>query len=73
LFDNNLSGTIPPDLGRGLALTDVSFANNSFSGELPQSLCDGFALPNFTANHNKFSGTLARCHHAYGTALICTL
>lgn len=56
-----MTGTIPSDLGKGVALIVLNIGKNSFYGELPQNLCDGFMLQNFTTHNNNFSGKLPPC------------
>ncbi|XP_031104360.1 MDIS1-interacting receptor like kinase 2-like [Ipomoea triloba] len=55
---NNLSGSIPRELGKLENLTVLEMDDNQFSGHLPDGICKGLALQNFTVNNNNLSGPI---------------
>jgi hypothetical protein len=58
LFQNNLQGAIPADLGLLTALTNVLVAGNSLTGTLPSSIGQWTALTSFNMGDNALTGTL---------------
>jgi hypothetical protein len=60
LFDNNLTGTLPPQLGDLTALRSVEFSLNELSGPIPGSIGRLTNLEFFSAYGNNLSGELPR-------------
>ncbi|PIA62313.1 hypothetical protein AQUCO_00200362v1 [Aquilegia coerulea] len=58
---NNLTGTIPREIGTLSKLTQLDLSRNSFSGELPVSLGNLTSLIELDISYNKISGTLDPC------------
>ncbi len=58
LFDNWLSGTLPPELGNLTGLQILYLAGNKLSGTLPSELWSLTNLQNLSLTENQFSGTL---------------
>ncbi|XP_030447879.1 probable LRR receptor-like serine/threonine-protein kinase At3g47570 [Syzygium oleosum] len=57
--DNQLEGSLPPDLGVTLPnLTVLNVANNSFTGPIPASISNATNLMRLTIPKNKFSGNV---------------
>ncbi|MBI2212828.1 MAG: hypothetical protein HYU52_04205 [Acidobacteria bacterium] len=60
LQENNLSGTIPTEIGNLTALYDLFLsANTKLTGPLPPTLANLVNLERFWANNNELNGTLA--------------
>eukprot|EP00752_Nemacystus_decipiens_P009015 g8047.t2 len=55
---NNLTGVIPPQLGRLTALTKLDLTGNKLSGEIPRDLGKLRALKHLMMPHNELSGTI---------------
>jgi len=55
---NNMSGTIPPEIGNLSHLTGLSMPNNQLSGELPRELGNLTRLKSLTLYQNELSGSL---------------
>ena len=58
LWHNDLSGTIPPELGNLTALTSLSLSSNDLSGTIPSELGKLTALTNLYLRWNQLSGTI---------------
>ncbi|KAL5576310.1 hypothetical protein UlMin_018009 [Ulmus minor] len=59
LSNNQLSGTIPSDIGALLPyVTSLDLSNNKFSGEIPKSLSNCAYLNVLKLDHNQLSGSL---------------
>jgi hypothetical protein len=58
LFDNNVLGTIPPDLVLLTAVTSVRLDENQLTGTLPESIGQWTRLTLFDVNSNTLTGTL---------------
>jgi hypothetical protein len=58
LFDNNVLGTIPPDLALLTAVTSVKLNQNQLTGTLPESIGQWTRLTLFDVNSNTLTGTL---------------
>jgi hypothetical protein len=70
LSGNNLSGTIPPELGNMTALTELYLEDNSISGEIPSSLEKLTSLRQVRIQNNFFEGPLPRNFFAAGVYCI---
>nr|AAY42203.1 verticillium wilt disease resistance protein [Solanum torvum] len=58
---NNLSNSMPPDIGNSLALASFfSVANNDITGIIPESICNISYLKVLDLSNNKLSGTIPR-------------
>ncbi|MBD1911721.1 MULTISPECIES: DUF4347 domain-containing protein [unclassified Leptolyngbya] len=58
LPNNNLSGTIPPELGNLSNLTSISFGFNHLSGTIPPELGNLSKLTNLALRGNQLSGSI---------------
>ena len=58
LWFNNLSGTIPPELGDLTALTELRLNGNQLRGTIPPELGNLTALTSFNLSGNQLSGTI---------------
>lgn len=58
LWFNNLSGTIPPELGDLTALTELRLNGNQLSGTIPSELGNLTALTALNLSDNQLSGTI---------------
>ena len=58
LNDNQLSGSIPPELGNLTALESLDLGNNQLSGSIPSELDDLTALEVLALNDNQLSGSI---------------
>ena len=58
LFSNGLSGSIPPEIGKLDALTDLALSSNDLSGSLPAELGNLRNLRNLSLFHNRLSGPI---------------
>jgi hypothetical protein len=58
LFNNNVNGTIPADLGLLTALTYFSVNDNALMGTLPASIGQWTALKYFIVSNNAMTGTI---------------
>ena len=58
LDNNQLSGTIPPELGRLVHLEELFLHGNQFTGEIPRELGDLASLRRLKLGDNQLSGTL---------------
>lgn len=46
MYDNDLTGTIPPELANMVALRLLQLEGNAFTGSMPQAICDNVGFPN---------------------------
>ncbi|KAJ6687950.1 RECEPTOR KINASE-LIKE PROTEIN XA21 [Salix koriyanagi] len=53
---NNLSGTLPPQIGQ-LPLVVLNLTRNAFSGEIPSEIGNTKCIKNLDFSYNNFSGT----------------
>ena len=58
LWFNNLSGTIPPELGDLTALTELNLRGNQLSGTIPAELGNLTALTRLDLDKNQLNGTI---------------
>ena len=58
LWHNDLSGTIPPELGNLTALTYLRLSGNDLSGTVPPELGNLTALTSFSLSSNDLSGAV---------------
>ena len=58
LASNNLSGSIPNNIGNLINLTYLSFANNELTGEIPPSIGDLINLNSLNLINNNLSGEI---------------
>uniref|UniRef100_A0A6N2KNM4 non-specific serine/threonine protein kinase n=1 Tax=Salix viminalis TaxID=40686 RepID=A0A6N2KNM4_SALVM len=58
LKNQNLQGSLPPDLSRFPYLQEISMVGNRFSGPIPKEIGNISTLVNFTVEFNQFSGVL---------------
>lgn len=58
LFNNDLTGSLPTEIGLMHALTGLNIRRNRFSGTLPDSLGDLTSLIDLALSNNNFIGTL---------------
>jgi Leucine-rich repeat (LRR) protein len=58
LSANNLSGTIPPEIGDLSALTDIQLHNNELSGTIPPEMGNLTALSSLNLYDNQISGII---------------
>jgi hypothetical protein len=58
LFNNNVKGTIPADLGLLTALTSFAASYNKLTGTLPASIGQWTALTYFGVDKNALTGTI---------------
>uniref|UniRef100_A0A0D3GHT9 non-specific serine/threonine protein kinase n=1 Tax=Oryza barthii TaxID=65489 RepID=A0A0D3GHT9_9ORYZ len=58
LYDNNLFGKLPPDLGKHSPINYIVIHNNNLSGTLPETLCANGKLHTIITSDNNFSGNL---------------
>ncbi|KAG2403333.1 MDIS1-interacting receptor like kinase [Vigna angularis] len=56
LSENYLSGKIPTEMNKIVALENLQLADNNFVGHLPHNICVGGKLANFSASKNHFTG-----------------
>jgi alpha-tubulin suppressor-like RCC1 family protein len=69
LGSNNLTGTLPPELGNLLGLRNLHLFENQLSGPLPATLGQLGALVELIANHNHFTGSIPAELGAIGDTL----
>ncbi|VAI68685.1 unnamed protein product [Triticum turgidum subsp. durum] len=60
LFENRLSGELPPELGKHSPLTNLEVSSNNLSGPLPESLCANGMLQDIVVSNNSMSGELPK-------------
>ncbi|MQL96087.1 hypothetical protein Taro_028759 [Colocasia esculenta] len=60
LFNNNLTGVLPAELGKKSKLLNLEVCGNRLSGELPGDLCAGGTLNTLVVFNNKFTGHLPK-------------
>ncbi|KAF8783630.1 hypothetical protein HU200_000447 [Digitaria exilis] len=59
LWDNNLSGELPAELGKQTPLLrDIQIDSNNFSGPIPAGICDNGKLWVLTASSNQLTGSI---------------
>ena len=58
LNSNQMPGTIPSDLGKLAALTELSLRNNQLTGTIPAELGDLSTLTNLNLSNNSLSGSI---------------
>ena len=58
LNSNQMPGTIPSDLGKLAALTELSLRNNQLTGTIPAELGDLSSLTNLNLSNNSLSGSI---------------
>ncbi|HOW40693.1 MAG TPA: C10 family peptidase [Bacteroidales bacterium] len=58
LTDNNLTGTIPPEIGKLTGLTYLNLAINNLTGEIPEQIGLLTNLMDLTLSLNKLTGTI---------------
>ncbi|KAF7827908.1 protein NSP-INTERACTING KINASE 2 [Senna tora] len=58
LQDNNISGPIPPELGRLKKLETLDLSDNFFTGHLPHTLSHMKSLHYLRLNNNSLTGTI---------------
>ncbi|OWM75848.1 hypothetical protein CDL15_Pgr009492 [Punica granatum] len=58
LQDNDISGLIPPELGRLSKLRTLDISTNSFTGKIPTELSDLRSLQYLRINNNSLSGEI---------------
>lgn len=58
LFDNNLSGTISPDIAKLTKLRSLQLYNNALTGEIPSSLGQMTELRSVFLTNNQLTGTI---------------
>jgi len=58
LYQNNLTGSIPPSLGNLTSLQELKLEKNAFSGSIPSSLGNLKALRFLKLNENMLTGTV---------------
>ncbi|MCP4109089.1 MAG: hypothetical protein GY749_26765, partial [Desulfobacteraceae bacterium] len=58
LPSNNLSGTIPPEIGNLINLSDLFLTNNQLSGTIPPEIGNLVNLYNLSLSNNQLSGTI---------------
>jgi Leucine-rich repeat (LRR) protein len=58
LWVNNMTGTIPPEIGNLTELTNLQFAINNLSGVIPPELGNLIKLEQLSLNDNNFTGNL---------------
>ncbi|RRT37084.1 hypothetical protein B296_00047561, partial [Ensete ventricosum] len=58
VFNNTLTGRIPPSLGKCSKLNNFQIHNNRFSGELPDGIWSAINLTTVMVSNNTLSGTL---------------
>ncbi|KAF8392846.1 hypothetical protein HHK36_021085 [Tetracentron sinense] len=58
LNDNQLSGHIPPELGKLTDLFDLNVANNNLEGPIPDNLSSCTNLNSFNVEGNKLNGSI---------------
>ncbi|HPT22690.1 MAG TPA: C10 family peptidase, partial [Bacteroidales bacterium] len=58
LHDNNLTGTIPPEIGKLTGLTYINLASNNLTGSIPEQISLLTNLKDLTLSLNKLSGSL---------------
>ena len=70
LFNNNLTGRIPPQLGELAALNHLNLQHNNFGGSIPPELGELDALETLSLRNNNLTGSipaelgkLTRLHH----------
>jgi Leucine-rich repeat (LRR) protein len=59
LFENNLKGELPKEIGNLTELTMLNLAYNELSGSLPDELYNLTKMEYLMLNHNQISGTLS--------------
>ena len=58
LFSNNLTGTIPPEIGNLESLWNLNLTNNDLSGEIPAEIGNLSGLQNLGLMSNQLSGEI---------------
>lgn len=58
LSANNLSGSIPPEIGNLTHLKELYLFNNKLAGSLPNQICNLTALLRLNLANNQFSGPI---------------
>ena len=69
LYDNNLTGSIPSEIGNLTNLDELFLNNNQFTGEIPESICDlnidwggnNFGYPYFQITINQLCPPYPEC------------
>ncbi|KAF8696812.1 hypothetical protein HU200_036450 [Digitaria exilis] len=69
LYENNLSGKLPNQLGHLRNLTTLDLSNNWLSGELPTGISELTKLTDLLIAFNKLDGTITETHLAKMTSL----
>jgi len=64
LDENNLFGTIPPELGRLPSLRAINFDNNNIYSIIPDSISKSTGLQHISIAHNHLTGTLPTNIHS---------
>ncbi|RZC87973.1 hypothetical protein C5167_004150, partial [Papaver somniferum] len=60
LYENQLSGTIPNEIGKLSSLVDIQLSISNLSGPIPFSLCNLTNLKNLYLDQNQLSGVIPR-------------
>ncbi|OEL23041.1 putative leucine-rich repeat receptor-like protein kinase [Dichanthelium oligosanthes] len=63
LSNNNLSGEIPPELGKLDMLMFINFSHNHFSGPIPSSIMSMRSLSIFDVSYNDLEGPIPQWIH----------
>ena len=58
LYSNDLSGTIPTQIGQLISLNQLSFHNNSLSGTIPEQIGELTSLTRLELYNNDISGSI---------------
>ncbi|OEL30416.1 LRR receptor-like serine/threonine-protein kinase FLS2 [Dichanthelium oligosanthes] len=69
LYENNLSGKLPNQLGHLRNLTTLSLRKNRLSGELPTGISELTKLEELVLGFNNLGGTITETHFAKMTSL----